>query len=156
MNGRLLIRFSRLQNRGRKFRLIWRVGIVLRFETQRSVLVVSTGAFAAIEKVAAIKLHARLSCVKLHHATAGRLLDARGQRQRAVLAAQHKTVIVTHGVGYDLFQSLANPMRRTKIEWSSLHIRQCTGWDQAIVDRQGLVRLALQLVILLSSPTPTP
>ena len=73
---------SRLENGGWKCRVVGRVGKMLRLETEGGAMTVHLAFLAThgpIEKVAAIELDARFSCVHFHYPAAGRLINLRSE-----------------------------------------------------------------------------
>src|SRR4029450_7723299 len=85
-DGFRLIALARSKNRGRKIRLIGRIGIVLRLEAESVALLVDMPGLAgdrAVEKIARVELHAGLGRRHVERATALRVLDLRGMTQLA-------------------------------------------------------------------------
>src|SRR5947209_9845235 len=100
---------------------------MLRLEAEAVVLFESTSAGAAVEEITAIKLHAGLGRIDLHHAAAPRLFHAGGQLQLSLLAAQDKAMVIAlrlMRIFFELADPLANRMRRGEIEWRSFDRRQ--------------------------------
>src|SRR4051812_3104120 len=88
------IKLPRPQNRAGEFRLVRRIRKMLRLQAKAFMLFEAAGTWSAIEKIAAIKLHARLRRIDLHHPPARRLFHAGGQLQLSRLAAKDETVVV--------------------------------------------------------------
>ena len=73
---------------------------MLGFQTESVPPVVCLSLFSgdAIQKVASVKLHTRLSGIDLHHSSRRRLADAGDQGQRSVLVVQDKVMVVSPAI----------------------------------------------------------
>src|SRR6266481_9578211 len=119
MLGCCPVELPRPQHSAGKLRFVRRVGIVLRFKAKAVVLLKAAGAWPPIEKIAAIKLHARLGRIDLHQAAAGWIFDASGQFKLALLPAKDKAMVVAFRlvrVFFELADALANRVRRSEIK----------------------------------------
>ncbi len=99
IRGRRAVLLARIQNHGREFRLVRRIGKVLRFQAECGAARVGQAALAAgraIEKVSRVKLHAWLCGPDFQNAACVWFHDASGKRNRSARgAAQNKVVVVT-------------------------------------------------------------
>src|SRR5262249_55662021 len=95
IDRRLCVGLPGLEDRRRKIRMIRRIWVVLRFQTERPVLLVPAVLGITIEKVAGVKLHPRLSCVNLHHAPVLGFSRPSREAQFARLLAQHVAMVVS-------------------------------------------------------------
>ena len=99
MHRGLVIGLTGLQQRGRKFGLVGRIGIVLRFQAESFVLLEATRAGRAAEMVAGVELHARLRREDFHDATALRINRPGRWAQRAGRSVDDETMVVALGLG---------------------------------------------------------
>src|SRR5580700_5126193 len=86
-DGRRLVTLTRLQFRGRKIRMLWRIGKVLGFQAKASPDAVRLPALAfhcPIQKVAAVELNPWFGCLHLKQPPTGRFVDLCRNRQAAV------------------------------------------------------------------------
>src|SRR5690242_3461174 len=107
MFGGGAIHFAGAKDGAGELGLVRRVGIVLGFEAEGVVLLEAARARAAVEKIAAVELYARLGRIDLHHASTRRLLHAGGELQLALLAAEDEAMVVALRLVWVFFQ-LAN------------------------------------------------
>jgi hypothetical protein len=89
---------------------------------------------AAIEKVADIKLHSRLSRQHFHHTAGGRLKDLNGLSQLSWFSVKHKIVIVASAefqLLVVLFDSLPDRGRLCKVKWRIFYATDLPSRDQS-------------------------
>src|SRR5262245_36999651 len=119
MLGRGAVSLPRAEDGAGEFRFVGRIGIVLGFETEGVVLLVTAAPGTAVKEVGTVKLHSRLGRVDLHHAAAGGLLHSSGELELALLTAEDEAMVVAFRLVRVLFQfadSLADGMWCGEIE----------------------------------------
>ena len=137
----------------REFRLIGRIGKVLRLEAEGGPAAVNLATLpvdCAIEEVPGVELHPGLRGQDLHHAAGFRLRDARRKRQAVSGAVDYKVVIVA----LSEFQLLVvridartDRCRLAKVERGALDLPEFAGGNQCGVNRSKPVGVDHNLVL---------
>src|SRR5262245_2637593 len=140
------------QNRRREVRLIRRIRKMLCLEAEAVALVVGLAAFALHlrEKVADVKLHARLGRPDFHHAARRRLGDLRRLTQYSSLAVDDEVMVIAAAelqLLVVLIDARADRRLLREVEGRAFDASQFSGRDQSRVNRGEAVSVDRQLMV---------
>ncbi len=123
---------------------------MLRLQAETTSIRIRLASFAlhAIEKIAAIKLHARFSREHLQNATRLGLANFRCQGQVAVLVVQHEIVVVAFARRVvQLLHALSDLVKLAEVDWRTGVRRDFARRYERVIDRRIVIGRQLELVV---------